>query len=196
MNFNDWRLLAIASVKEPALAARSLLALNVPHQVLWPALVLVAALNAILFTLSNLLVPGMEPMPGMASSPLTYFAIVFGGLALTVFAVFGIGRLLGGSGTLNDIIVVIVWMQALRFVVQVAALVLVLTLPLLSVILVAAAGIIGIYILLNFINQAHNFGSIWKAAAVMIASVIAIVMGLSVLLSIFGNSVMGSAPYV
>ncbi|MCB1311369.1 MAG: YIP1 family protein [Sedimentitalea sp.] len=196
MTAAGWRQLAVVSVTDPAAAARALIALRPPREALWTALVLVAVLNTLIFVLSGMLVPGPSPLPAMLSSPVIYFAIVAGGLVLTVYAIFWTGRAFGGQGAVEDILVLIVWMQSLRVLVQVAALVLVLTAPLLSALLVFAAALIGLYMLVHFIDQAHRFGSPGRAIGVLIASVLAIVLGLSVLLSLLAGPILGVSSHV
>lgn len=192
MNMQYWRQLAITSVKDPADAARTLMAMQFPTRVLWNALVLVAAGNTVLFFLSNLLFPGPSPLPAIFSEPLIYFAIVAGGLALMAWSIFWTGRLMGGKGALADILVLIVWLQALRLVVQLVVLVLMFVVPVLSAMLVLAVALIGVYILVHFVDQAHRFGSPGRAAAVLILSLLVIVIGLSVILTLIGGPYVGS----
>lgn len=196
MSSPDLRELAILSIKDPAMGAKTVLSMPLPREALWTALVLVAVLNAALFTVSNILVPGPTPFPGIFTVPLIYCAVVAGGLVLTVYALFWIGRALGGSGSLEDIMQVIVWLQALRVVAQLAVLVFLVTVPVLSALLVFAVSLYGLYMLLHFINQAHQLDSMARAAGVLIASLLAIVLGLTLLISLFGGSIVGSAPYV
>jgi len=144
MTAQDWRQLAITSVKDPGSAARTLIAMGFTTGVLWNALVLVAVANTFLFTLSNMILSGPSPLPALFTIPWVYFAIVAGGLALTALSIYWVGRMMGGQGSLGDILVLIVWMQALRVLVQVVVLILVFVLPLLSAFLVFAAALIGI----------------------------------------------------
>ncbi|MBJ6370627.1 Yip1 family protein [Sedimentitalea arenosa] len=192
----DLRQLAFLSIKDPATAARILLSVPIPREALWTALALVAVLNALLFTLSNILVPAPTPMPGMFSVPLVYCVLVAGGLVLTIYALFWAGRAMGGQGTLESVMIVIVWLQALRVVAQMGVLLLLVTVPSLSVLLVFAVSLYGLYMLLHFIDQAHKFKSLGRSAGVLIAALLAIVLGLSLLISLFGGTLIGSSPYV
>ena len=196
MSFQDWRDLAITSVKEPASAARTLLAMGFGTGILWNALVLVAVANTFLYALSQTAMPGPSPLPPVFSQPMVYFIIVAGGLALTALSIFWTGRLMGGTGSLADVLVLIVWLQTLRLVVQVAVLVLMFVMPLFSALLVFAAALLGVYILVHFVDQAHRFKSTGKAAVVLIASLLAIVVGLSFLLTLVSGFFGGSVPHV
>jgi len=196
MTVGYWRQMVIMSITKPAEAARALMAMQIPSQALWTGLALVAVLNTALFTLSNLLMPGPSPLPAIFNSPILYLAIVMGGLTLTIYGLFFVGRLFGGKGSVADIMVLIVWMQALRVLAQAATLVLVMTVPFLAMIVVFAAALVGVYMLVHFVDQAHRFGSVGRAALVLIASVLAIVVGLSLIVTLIGGPNVGSLPNV
>lgn len=192
MTTGYWRDLAVTSVTDPAAAARTLMGLKLPRGILWTAVALVATLNAILFTVSNILVPAPVPIEGLPTSPFVYLVLIAAGLILTVYALFWIGRGLGGQGTLDDVMVLVVWLQGLRVIVQAVALALMLILPALAALLVFVAGLVGIYILLNFVNQAHRLNSLGKSAAILIAAVLAMALALVLAISILGGAVTGS----
>lgn len=196
MTDSNLRDLVVLTVKSPAQAARVLLDIDIPREALWIGLVLVAVLNGILFTLSNLLVPGPSPLPEMFLVPALYTALVAGGLVLTVYALYWTGRFMGGSGTLDDIMLAILWLQGLRVALMVVVILLILTVPVLSALLVFGASIYGLFILLHFVNQAHRLNSLAKSAGVLVASMVAIVLGLTLLFSLFGGPISGLSAYV
>jgi hypothetical protein len=196
MKTSDLRELTVLSLTRPAEAARILLAQNLQRETLWTALMLVAVLNTLMFSLSNVLMPGPSPLPQAFNSPAVYFFFVSGGLILIVMSIFWTGRALGGQGSMNDVLVMIVWLQGLRVLVQAAALILMMTIPILSALLVMAAAFIGIWILLHFVDQAHKFNSLGRSAGVLIAAFVAMVLGLSLILSLIGASILGSSGYV
>lgn len=196
MNMNYWSRLAMTSVRKPAEAAQTLMAMGFDSRTLWSALVLVAIGNTLLYSLSTILFPEPTPMSAMLNTPFVYFAIVAGGLSLTAVSITWVGNRMGGKGRLVDVLVLVVWMQVLRLVVQGVVLVLVFVMPALSALLVLAAALIGIYMLVHFIDQAHGFQSTGRSAFVLIASMLAIVVGLSLILSLFGGFATGMMPNV
>jgi Yip1-like protein len=187
--------MVMLSVRNPALAARQLMALNLPSRVLWLVLLLMSILNAILFTTSNLLFPVPMPMPLVFSSPFYYFGFITAGLVLSIHAIYWAGRGLGGTGSLNDIMVVMVWLQVLRVLVQAAVLVLMLVAPAMTGILAIAAALVGVYIVMHFVDQAHRLNSLGRTAFVLVVSVLAIALGLSMILALFVG-VAGGNGYV
>lgn len=183
--------LALLTMQDPAEAARQLMAIQLDRGTLWTAVFLVAVLNTLLAGLNNVLMPNTTPIPGLFDVPAVYFFFVGGGLVLTILTLFWVGRAFGGEGSMEDIMVVVVWLQFMRVLVQATALVLLLTIPMLSILLILVAALVGIWILVHFVDQAHRFGSLSKAAGVLIAAFIGVVVGVSILLSMIGVSAVG-----
>lgn len=188
--------LVVLSVTRPAEAADRLLSLRLPRGVLWAGLLLASALNAILFSLSDLLLPTPPMFPSFLHSPLVYFGLVVLGLVAFIQALTWSGRVLGGEGGPDDVMAVIVWLQFLRILVQAASLLLVLTVPVLSLVLVMAATFVGLYIMLNFIARAHRLDSLGKAAFVLVLAALAVIVAASVLIALAGGPILGSIHHV
>ncbi|WP_370302496.1 YIP1 family protein [Pseudooceanicola sp.] len=188
--------LAVLTVRDPAEAARQILDLNLPRQALWLALLLMAVLQSLIFALSDLMTPGPTPFPALFGSPIRFMIVSALMLVLTVYAIFWAGRALRGSGALEDVMALVVWLQALRVAVQLAGLLLSMVIPLLAVLLLLAASVLGIYILLHFINQAHRLDSIARAVGVLAVALVGLLFGLSLLLALLGVPAMGNAGYV
>lgn len=183
--------LALLTMQDPAEAARQLMAIQLDRGTLWTAVFLVAVLNTLLAGLNNVLMPNTTPIPGLFDVPAVYFFFVGGGLVLTILTLFWVGRAFGGEGSMEDIMVVVVWLQFMRVLVQATALMLLLTIPMLSILLILVAALVGIWILVHFVDQAHRFGSLSKAAGVLIAAFVGMVVGVSILLSMIGVSAVG-----
>ncbi|MCY4150754.1 MAG: Yip1 family protein [Aestuariivita sp.] len=183
--------LAVTSVKEPAAAARRLLSMDLEQSTLWTALLLMAVLNTLIQQVSNLFIDIPTPLLRLFDVAIIYFLFVAGGLILIVFAVFWTGRIFGGRGSLEDIMVVIVWLQFLRVLVQASALILLLTIPFVSFLFVIGATMIGCWIFVHFVNEAHEFDNLGKSAVVLIAAFAGMLVGLSLLLSLVGFGSLG-----
>lgn len=192
MNTISLRALVATTVTNPAEAARQLLSLNLGRETLWLALVLAVVLNALLHVLTNILVPVDDPeLQLLTNSLVTYVALAGGGLLLSIAAFFYVGRKMGGAGSFEDVMVLMVWMQFLRVLVQVISLIFMLAIPGLFVLLAFAAAILWLYIIVHFIDQAHRFGSPLKALGVLVLSALAIAVVVTVLLSLVGGPMLG-----
>lgn len=187
----NWAELAILSIRDPKAAAQMIVSWQLPRDVLWTALACVAAINTIMFSLSDMLSPSQTPLPAILHSPFAFFVIVAGGLVVTVNAIYWTARMLGAKGDLGDMLALMIWLQALRAVAQAAVLVLMLVAPALAALLVFATAVLALWLLLNFISVGMRIESIGKSALVLIASSIAVVVGLSLLLSMIGLSALG-----
>ena len=182
----EFRQLIWISITNPAEGAEQVMQLTPGREALWTGLLLMSALNTALLVLSNILIPGPWPLPGILSNPLVYMGVVAGFIATTAWLVWWTGRFLGGQGSFEDVLHAFVWLQVLRVAVQVVATVLLVISPLLSGIFGVAAGVYGIYVGLHFVNVAHRFYALGRAALALIAAGLALVVGMSVLLSFLG----------
>jgi len=181
---------------EPHVAARALMDLHLPRQELWLALGLMSILNAIVYSLSLQLSPPTDPsaalMPPAFHAPILFALFLFGALAITVIALYYVGLGLNGTAeSMDDLLVLITWLQVLRLMVQLAVLVLAIAAPVLAALVVMVAALWGIYILAAFVDAAHRFGNMFKAAGVILLSLVAMAIGLSAFLSLVGIAVMG-----
>ncbi|TMM54598.1 Yip1 family protein [Sulfitobacter sabulilitoris] len=190
---HGWGQLALLTLRDPKAAAADIMAWDLPRDALWTALALVAAINTLIFGLSDLLVPVPTPsaVPAIFSSPLVFYVIVAGGLVVTAHALFWTGRALGGQGEFGDLLALLIWLQALRAAAQAAVLLAMLVMPGLAVILVFAASIAAMWILVNFISAGLHLNSIPRAITVLVAAILALVLGLSLILSMIGATTLG-----
>lgn len=186
--------LVVLSLRDPAQAARMLLVNRPTRQVLWMALALVIVLNTILFELANLLQPA--PMPVFLSDPFRFLMLVAAAILALCFALHRLGRAFGGQGSLDDILVIVIWLQVLRILVQALMLLLMISVPILTILVAFAAMILGIWISVHFVNEAHGFASPLRAAVVLFASFLAMAFALSIILPLTGALDLESLRYV
>ncbi|MGC9418199.1 MAG: Yip1 family protein [Rhodovulum sp.] len=180
--------LARETLSNPRSGARSVLALALPEKVVWQALVAIVSISVLLTQMGEYLVPvPMDPLtPAFRANPLLT-AIVQGGLlVVTVYAIHVIGRRFGGRGDFAGALALTVWLQALMVALQVVQ-------TLFLVVLPSVAGLIGLFgigfffwLLSHFVAELHGFPSAIKTFAAIIASMVAIILGMSLLMSILG----------
>ena len=186
MSTFDLRDLALRTVTRPAEAAGEVLSLRPPRSVLWTALVLMMVLQTIVVVLA-----GMVQGVPMAASPLMLFALATVEIVLSVHAITLLGRSMGGKGTLDDVLVLIVWLQALTVPLQAAVQFLALVLPGVVSVLFIAVAVIGIYISLHFVNVAHRFQSLGRSFLVLLLSGLAVLICLVVFSALLGAQILG-----
>jgi hypothetical protein len=196
MNGADFRALVRQTLFEPRAAAARILALRVPQEGWWLGLALMSVLNTLVYSLSIALSPPRDPtavdMMGPAvHMPVLFALMLFGALAFTVLALAHVGRFLGGQGGVGDLLALLTWMQVLRLLVQLGVAVLALVAPAVGALVVLVAAAWGSVILMVFVDVAHGFDSLFRAAGVMLASVVLLAVALGVLFSLIGVTVVG-----
>ncbi|MCM2562220.1 YIP1 family protein [Lutimaribacter sp. EGI FJ00015] len=188
--------LAVQTLTAPREAAEYLLGLNIARNTLWMALVLATVLNALLFSLSNYLFPTPMPMQGLFDNPLLYALAQGGGLAITVFVLTWVGNMMGGKGQLGDVLIALVWLQFMRVLAQALVIVLGVAIPMLGGLVSLAVLGLSVWILLNFINVAHQFDSLGKSFLVLFLAAMGVSFGISIILMLIGVSAEGVNPNV
>lgn len=183
--------LARTSLRAPRDAADRIMTLGLPRDVLWTALALVAVVNTFLVLLAvNMSTPPLE-LPGYFQRPIALFLLITGMTVIYVHAIYWAGLMLGGKGSLNDVLALVIWFQVLRAVAQVAVVVLSLAVPVLGLMLSLAILIWGAWIILNFIAAAMHLPSVAHALGVLIVSAVGLVIGLGLLLALIGTVTQG-----
>lgn len=193
-----FKALLVQTLFAPRNAAGVLIALNLPQRWLWMALALMSVLNSIVYSVTLHLTPTSDPMaiammPPAFHSPVLFTMFLFGALAITVLTLYWIGQGFGGKGRLDDMLVLICWLQVLRLILQLVVAVLVIVAPVLGAMVIFIASLWGIYILIGFVDAAHRFDNMFKAAGVIVLAMVAMAVGLSMLLSMIGVAAMGGA---
>lgn len=188
--------LALLTLRDPRAAAEVILDWNISREALWTAIALVSVIVTILSTLSNLAFPVPAPLNAVVGNPLMYFMVAAGGFVATVYAVYWTGVMLGGRGAVEDLMLLILWLQALRAAAQVAVLIALLVAPVLASFLVLFVAVATLWIFVQFISIGLHLESVLRALVVLVISAVALVAGLSFLLSLIGFSPVGGPPNV
>ena len=178
--------LVVETITAPQNAASRVLTYQPQSGALWTALLLVAVLNGILYSL--LLAGGISRgmiLPPMLSSPMQLTMFIGAMLALIVFTLASAGRVLGGQGDVAALLRVTIWLQSLRLALQLVIVVLSAILPLAAWLLAMATMFWGAWIMVNFVAVAHRI-SVLRAVGVLALSFVGVIVALSILLPILG----------
>lgn len=188
--------LALRTIREPREVARELIAMEIDRTVLWSALGLAVILNTIIYQITLILSPPQVSLPLLFSAPLVFAVLIGAGLVMSIYALTYAGRFLGGKAALTAIMTLLVWLQFLRFALQLATFILLPIMPGLGGLLVLAATLYGMWILLQFIDVAHEFDSLATTFGALVLSGLAIMVGLAIALNLVGIQNLGLTPYV
>jgi Yip1 domain len=107
-------------------------------------------------------------------------------LVVMVFAVFWIGRAMGGTGSFEESILLVAWLQFVMVCLQVVQT----GVLLVSTTIAEIFGLLGIvlflWLLTNFVAVLHGFTSLFKVFVMILVSAFGIAFGLSILLTLIG----------
>lgn len=179
----------------PAVAAHSLVGLGLSRAVLWQALVLVTVLSVLLVALTQGAMPAGPPLRAdggpLVLSPFAYGVILGASLVMLVFALHYTGQALGGTGDFGAALTLVIWLEVLAMAVRlVQGAVLLVAPPVAGMVSALGLGLL-LWVLLNFINVLHGFGSLWKSAFSLLLAVVGISLGLTLILTLIGVGATG-----
>ena len=176
------------SVKEPKIGAQLILRLSPSRRTLLEMAALVVVLNVFLTQAFALIAPtpsgasfltALEaPLPSLALHTLLLFMIVI--------MTFGVGRLMGGCGSLDATILIVIWLQYLMLVANFLQIVLALFWSPLGLAIAMLSSVLFIWLFVNFVMVLHGFKSIMKVLIASIASFFVTIFLIAASVSVFG----------
>ena len=191
LTLNSLVAMAWRTVRNPREGAIEVLSLGVPREALWPALALVVTVSILLAQTASFLATG-DAGAGMPVGPLAMGFVQLLLLVLMIFAIFLIGRSFGGTGSFEEAILLVAWLQFIMICLQVVQTFALLVLPFLAGLIGIAGLVLFLWLLTNFIAVLHGFASLGQVFVMIIASAFGIAFGLSIVLTLIGVSIPGA----
>ncbi|MGP1355829.1 Yip1 family protein [Roseicyclus sp.] len=181
--------LARDTVANPREGATTVLSFAPRRQALWLmfALVVVASLMMGEIVALVTVLPADGPMTGpFVQSPLALGLIQAAFLFLMIHAIYHVGRFFGGSGSLEEAALLVIWLQFIFICVQVIQIVAILVLPPLAGIITILAVALFFWLLVNFIAVLHGFTSLGLVFVVTLLGAFGMLVFLSLVLASLG----------
>lgn len=179
----DLRALFGMTLRRPAAAARALLALNLPMRVVMWALGAVVSVNAILSFVSLRVAPPPPDMQTVVSQvqPIGFAAFLVFALVVISAALTVSGRVLGGSARFSQMLLCMLWVQAVMLVFEAALIVALVLVPPLAAIAALPVYALTMVLVVVFVQQAHGFQNPLRAVGAMLLGL----FGLGMVLQLF-----------
>ncbi|MEL6840003.1 MAG: YIP1 family protein [Pseudomonadota bacterium] len=188
ISLQSWMRVVWMSVTQPAEMAGKVLGMQFPRDALWTALALVAVINVLLLGLLQFVLPQTADTQDqiITLSPFGYLAIFGAFLTFMIFMLVHAGRMMGGEGTVEGTLTLLVWFQAVSLTLEAMQVLLVLV----SSAVAALFGLISlgalIWIFVNLVNVLHGFANIGKAIVVIFMALIGTVLGTGLVMGMLG----------
>lgn len=200
MNF--WIELAVQTLRDPRGTSEQIMDWQIDRNTLYIALGAVCALTALLVGTTQAIRPPTDPeliqaVPALAllDRPLALFVLTAGSLVVMIHALFWAGRAMGSDGALSDLLVLMIWLQALRLAAQLGVFVLSAVVPAIGGLVAIAVMITAFWLMLHFISAALRFNSLLRALGVLVAVSAGLLVGLMLIVTLFGLTA-GGIPNV
>lgn len=161
------------TIQEPAKAANRIMSLPLTREITWTGFALMLVLNTIVFQLQILLSPLPEGLVAYASPPRHLIFNTIVQLSVAV-AITGVGRWMNGQGNFLMVLAILSWIGFVQTLAMFPVIVVGVVSSALSDLMSLTVQIGALYVLLHFINQVHQLGSLWRAFGVLIMSGVAI----------------------
>ena len=124
-------------------------------------------------------------------NPIMLGAVQLFFLFVLVNGIHWIGRWAVGTGNLDDVILLIAWLQFILICLQVVQTVAFVVFPLLAAMIGLASIVLFFMLLTNFVAEVHGFNSLARVFFAIFVSLVSFAILLSIILSIFGFRITG-----
>ncbi len=190
LTLNGLVAMAWRTVRNAREGAIEILSLGVPREALWLALALVVTVSILLAQATSLVVLGEAGGPaGLPAGPMAMGFIQLALLVVMIFAIFWIGRSFGGTGSFEETILLVAWLQFIMVCLQVVQTVALLVLPFIAGLIGIAGLVLFLWLLTNFVAVLHGFASLGQVFVMILVSAFGIAFGLSIILTLIGVTV-------
>ncbi|MCK0170289.1 YIP1 family protein [Aliiroseovarius sp. S1123] len=179
--------MALQTVPEPRKVARDLFDLGLSRETLWTALLLMVVLATGLSVIADVLFPIDAQLMGPVLSNPILLGVVEGAFMFALStAIYVIGRLMGGQGSLENAIMTVVWMEFIFLGLQVLTVILSLIAPAMAALLMFASVFLFFWVLSHFTAENHGFQSIGLVFTSILIFMVLAVFALSFILVLLG----------
>jgi hypothetical protein len=157
-----WMQAITDTITQPRAMARYLIALNLPMAMRWQGFLLMTLLSTVLPFAAGWIAGGDARAEFSAASPFVMAGLQFAFNLVTVILMQRIGQALGGKGTFPDALLLMVWMQVVLLVPQLAQCFAMIVAPGLMLPIIVASGVLLFWLLSSFTAELHGFQSTLK----------------------------------
>ncbi|WP_458790381.1 YIP1 family protein [Yoonia sp. MH D7] len=175
----------LVTLKDPALMAQRIMQRRYTRGTLWMGLALVSILSVILVQLLYFITPIAMPL---GFTPNIYGLVMACVLVILTFGIYLTGQVLGGKATFPHCFATVIWLEAVALVLRVVQALVYLFSPVLSSYISIIGLVALVWIMVNFVNEVHQFNSLPRALATIVMAVVGIGFGFGLFMTLIGFS--------
>lgn len=183
----DSQSLLLRTLRDPQEAARRLLALDVPAEARWIAVLLVAVLAVISLDIALWMVPETEPsIFSMLANPWLGLPLQVCSILILAAVMTVAGRPLGGRGAYADALTLVAWIEFVMVVAQAVQIASMLVLPPLSLLVSITSLVLFIWLMVHFTAALHGLTNLGQVVLALIVGFVLVVVLAAVVLAVLG----------
>ncbi|MDE0589517.1 YIP1 family protein [Halocynthiibacter sp. C4] len=175
-------------LRTPRLGMRAVLDMGIRGATLFQLAALMIVLASIVAYGIGALAPAPEGAEGMIA-PIGYILVAGGNLAVTSVVLYWGGRMIGGTGDFQDVLLAMSVHQGVTILFQVVFALASLVSPALGAVLLTVGVFYLIYLMAAYVAEVHGFESVWKATGLIIGMIFGLAFILLFLFTLFGQPV-------
>ncbi|MBS1302826.1 Yip1 family protein [Loktanella sp. SALINAS62] len=179
------------SLFNPADVSRMLMRYTLSRGTVWSMIVLVSIVSTLLVSVGGLI--SMGAVAADVMTPFVLSIVLMSSLTVLIFAIYLTGRMLGGTGRLDQTVLLVAWWQGIGLVIQAVQTVFLLVLPPVSGLLALIGMAWLLFALLHFVNVLHGFDSLLKSLGTVALGVVGFSFGIAIFLTLIGVGVQGGS---
>lgn len=188
MTLTDIAQLALRTVQEPAPTFARLRAMQLPLSARWMMLVFAVGLSVILTSIGALLLPvgNVVASAGLFGQPLFLALAEFLGIVIATTLLAMVGRMFGGTGSFDDALLALAWIQVILLFVQAVQLVLLVLFPIVATVVGLLSIGLFFYLLVALTKAVHGFTNTLMVALGIVGTALAAAFVLSMVMAALG----------
>lgn len=181
----SWMEIALRSFTQPRDAARDLIDRNLGWDIVLSAFIASSCLSTILFfSFDGGQVPEDFPFAAVFQAPLLLVSFFLASGVIVSLGINFVGQLVGGTGTVLHMMLIMAWFQVLQVGIQVVTYALLILIAPAAMLLQFVMFWYGIFIFVAFVAEAYGFENWFKSAVVSLAGFISSIAALAGILSL------------
>ena len=193
MTLRDVTALLRLTLADPAAGARAVLGMGFPREHHWTLFLLAITLSGAVYQVTVLILQPEAPEGGQTlPSGFTAAAVTGASVLLLAAAIRWIGKLAGGTGELEQVLLLVIWFQFVLIALQLVEIVVMLIAPFLGAFVFFAFLAYVLWVLTNFIAVVHEFRSLGRVFLGMVLALFALAFLLSLILAPFVGAPAGA----
>lgn len=178
---------AIMTVANPREGALMILRQHLPRPVLWLCLLTIVVVSVIMGQGTLLLAVGEDQLVSpLLANPFFMCVTQLVLLAIMAYVIHAVGRAFKGTGSFDDSLALVVWLQVVLACLQVVQTVALFVAPVVADLLGIAGLVLFLWLLTNFVALQHGFKALAPVFVIILVTAFGLTFAFSLVLSLLG----------